>query len=51
MRARISLSPDPLNDQETEMGIRCAAMNRVTQTGMPDSYVRSRGPHDGRVRA
>lgn len=33
-----SLSARRFNNQETEMRVRCAAMNRMTGLGMPDSY-------------
>jgi transposase len=32
------LSARRFNNQETEMRVRCAAMNRMTHLGMPDSY-------------
>lgn len=33
-----SLSSRRFNNQATEMSIRCAALNRMTQLGMPESY-------------
>lgn len=33
-----SLSSRRFNNQATEMGVRCAALNRMTELGMPDSY-------------
>ena len=33
-----SLSSRRFNNQATEMNVRCAALNRMTQLGMPESY-------------
>ena len=33
-----SLSSRRFNNQATEMSVRCAALNRMTNLGMPDSY-------------
>jgi hypothetical protein len=33
-----NLSSRKFDNQATEMGIRCVALNRMTQVGMPDSY-------------